>query len=263
MDSSMEHGESQKLIAAAYERRAGGRADRLYDLFQAGALYMSQAQERSWLGLLDAIGFSGGRLREKKIYEVGCGGGGMLARLLLWGAAPENLFGCDLLPERRNEAVRRLPASVSLRACDASATGAEAGAYDLVFQSTVLSSISSPEHRRAVAREMWRLASPGGWVVSYDLRYGNPANPDVQPVLLTELAGYFPEASEKFARSVLLVPPLARRLARRGGGGLASGSAIFSAFSRSCAGTWPRLSGKLENHGLKEQGKSYGTLRKS
>jgi SAM-dependent methyltransferase len=212
----MEHGDSQRLIAAAYKRRASERADRLYDCFQAGALYIGQAQERSWLWLLDKIGFSGGRLREKKIYEVGCGAGGMLARLLLWGAAPENLFGCDLLPDRTAEAVRRLPAAVTVKTGDAVAVAAEAGIYDLVFQSTVFSSIISPEHRRAVAREMWRLASPGGWVVSFDMRYGNPANPDVHPTLLAELAEYFPEATESFSQSVLLVPPLARRLARAG-----------------------------------------------
>ena len=214
--SAMEHGDSQKLIAAAYKRRVDERADRLYDCFQAGALYISQAQERSWLWLLGRIGFSGGRLREKKIYEVGCGAGGMLARLLLWGAAPENLSGCDLLPERTAEAVRRLPAAVTIKTGDAAASEAEAGVYDLVFQSTYFSSVISPDHRRAVAREMWRLASPGGWVVSYDMRYFNPANRDVHPTLPAELAEYFPEAAESFSRSVLLVPPLARRLARAG-----------------------------------------------
>ena len=215
-DLAMEYDVSKKLIAEAYERRASARADRLYDCFQAGALYISQAQERCWLRLLGKIGFGHGQLRDKKIYEVGCGAGGMLGRLLIWGASPEHLFGCDLLPERTAEAVRRLPASVTIETCDATATGAEDGGYDLVFQSTVLSSIISPEHRRAVAREMWRLVSPGGWVVSYDMRYINPKNPDVHPTLLDELTGYFPEAAERFGRSVLLVPPLARRLARIG-----------------------------------------------
>lgn len=237
----MEHDDSQRRIAKAYERRASGQVGRLYDYFQAGALYIGQSQEKNWLWLLGKIGFGGGRLKEKKIYEVGCGAGGMLARLLLWGAAPENLFGCDLLPERTAEAARRLPASVTIRTGDAAATGAEAGGYDLVFQSTVFSSIPSPGHRQAVAREMWRLAAPGGWVVSFDLRYANPANPDVRPIRQAELAGFFPEAAENFGRGVLLVPPLARRLAGWGGG---AGSAIYSVYSLSCADTSWRLSGK-------------------
>lgn len=212
----MEHDDSQKFIVMAYKRRADNNADRFYDYLQDGVIYLRQAHERSWLWLLGKIGFGEGRLREKKIYEVGCGEGKMLAWLLLWGGNPENLFGCELLPERAAEAVQRLPIGVTIKTGDATATGAEDGGYDLVFQNLVLSTIPSPEHRRAVAREMWRLVSPGGWVVSFDMRYGNPANLDVHPTVLAELVEYFPEAAESFGRSVLLVPPLARRLARMG-----------------------------------------------
>ena len=223
----MKYEDSQRRIVEAYKRRADNQTDRVYQQFPAGTEYFRKASERDWLRLLDKFGFGGERLKEKKVYEVGCGAGGVLAWLLRWGAAPENLFGCDLLPERVAEAARHLPAAVTIKACDAADTGAETGGYDLVCQSTVFSSILSPEHRRAVALEMWRLASPGGWVVSYDMRYRNPANPDVRPVLLAELAGYFPEAAECFARSVLLVPPLARRLARWGGSPLCEFFSLF------------------------------------
>jgi hypothetical protein len=60
---------------------------------------------------------------------------------------------------------------------------------------------------------MWRAVKPGGWCMVFDFRYDNPRNPNVRKVTAAELRQYWP-ADQHHYRTVMLAPPIARRLAR-------------------------------------------------
>lgn len=84
-------------------------------------------------------------LADTKVLEVGCGSGANLLELIEFGASPENLFGNELLEGRLLAARSRLPASVALFAGDASQLNFLDESFDVVYQSTVFSSILEDE----------------------------------------------------------------------------------------------------------------------
>jgi ubiquinone/menaquinone biosynthesis C-methylase UbiE len=84
-------------------------------------------------------------------------------------------------------------------------------AFDVVVASTLFSSLPSSELESAVATEVGRVLAPGGWLVWYDLRYGNPSNQSVHGVDAKALRALFPRWSSEL-RSLTLLPPIARRL---------------------------------------------------
>lgn len=152
-------------------------------------------------------------LGPKRVLEVGCGRGDWLRRLLARGATAERLHGVDLDGDRLAVARERCPGA-DLRTADAAALPWGDGAFDLVLQSTVFSSILDPEVRRTVAAEMRRVTAPDGAVLWYDFFFDNPCNRQVRGIGRRELARLFPGWRRDLRRTTL-APPLARPLARR------------------------------------------------
>lgn len=149
-------------------------------------------------------------LAGRRILEVGCGSGGVLASLLELGARPKDLYGVDLLPDRVALAAQRLPCS-HVQIANAEALPFPAARFELVVIFTVFSSILDPAMRRNVASEVRRVLQPGGAVLWYDFRYNNPRNPHVRGVTRPQIAALFPDLRMDLQR-VTLLPPLARRL---------------------------------------------------
>ena len=199
-----------EAIEARYARRAAIPADR-YSFASADVRRGSTSADRAVLGALAAAGLADfPRLR---VLEVGCGDGANLLRFLRWGVDPARLVGNELLPDRLALARRVLPAEVVLVPGDARTLQLEP--FDVVLQSTVLSSILDDDVQQGVAEAMWRLTRPGGAVLSYDFTVGNPRNPDVRAVPVSRLRELFPQGRLR-ARRVTLAPPLARRVASVG-----------------------------------------------
>ena len=146
-----------------------------------------------------------------RLLEVGCGSGGNLLRFLRWGFAPENLVGNELLEERAAQARDVLPAKTAIIVGDARNLGTDR--FDIVYQSTMLSSILDDDFQTELARKMWRLTQPGGVVLSYDFVFNNRFNQDVRKVTVDRLRELFP-SGELTARRVTLAPPIARRVSR-------------------------------------------------
>jgi SAM-dependent methyltransferase len=197
-------------LAAAYARRAV-RSDR-YAWEAPGQLFLLQGIEREVLSALRRAGCV--PLESRDVLEVGCGPGYWLRALLQWGAAPERLAGVDLLPDRVAAARRRCPRAVRLECADAARLPFAGAAFDLVLQFTVLSSVLDADARRAIAAEMLRVLRPGGTILWYDFRLGDPRNADVRGIGRRELRALFPDC-DVAARRVTLAPPIARRLADR------------------------------------------------
>ena len=86
--------------------------------------------------------------------------------------------------------------------------------FDVVFQSTVFSSVLSAPVREVIAREMTRVLKPNGVVLWYDFAFDNPKNKNVAGMKRDEVARLFPGAALD-VRRVTLAPPLARQLVPR------------------------------------------------
>jgi ubiquinone/menaquinone biosynthesis C-methylase UbiE len=152
-------------------------------------------------------------LAARRILEVGCGRGQWLATFESFGADRDHLAGIDLDARRVGEALTRF-AAADLRIGDATALPWADATFDIVFQSTMFTSILDPATRAAVAREMVRVVAPGGAIISYDFRYDNPKNPHVRRLGRADLHQLFPRC-EINAVPTTLAPPIARRLVPR------------------------------------------------
>ena len=191
-----------------YARR--GDADR-YNPLRPEVWRALQERHRAMLGLFAAAGIDDvSRLR---LLEVGCGAGGNLLELLRLGFAPEHMGGIELLPERLALARAVLPPALVLQGGDALHAELPAQSLDIVYVSTVFSSLLDDGYQQRLADAMWAWLKPGGAVLCYDFTVNNPRNPDVRGVPLARLRALFPQGRIRHRR-VTLAPPLARAVVR-------------------------------------------------
>lgn len=149
-------------------------------------------------------------LAEKRVLDVGCGGGNILSGYQEWGARPENLFGVDLMPARIEDARRDHP-GMNFQATNAEQLPFDRGFFDLVLLYTVFTSVLDARMAKNMAAEVSRVLKPGGAVVWYDFRFNNPRNPNVRGLGRDAIARLFQGFALKLS-TVTLLPPLARRL---------------------------------------------------
>lgn len=194
-----------RAVAERYARRGDG--DR-YSTTRPEVRHWLAERQRALVALLGA--------RERaalNVVEVGCGSGGNLQELLTLGFAAERLQGLELLPDRLAQARALLPAAVRLIEGDASRAPIAPASQDIVYASTVFSSLLDPTFQQQMADAMWRWLKPGGAVLWYDFTVNNPRNPDVRGVPLARVRSLFPQGRITHRR-VTLAPPLARALCR-------------------------------------------------
>jgi ubiquinone/menaquinone biosynthesis C-methylase UbiE len=151
-------------------------------------------------------------LGNRRILDVGCGEGDLLAGLLTCGARTDRLQGIDLLPERIAIARERHP-DIRFATGNGDSLPFEADAFDIVVLSTVLSSVLDRSVARAIATEALRVLRDDGAILWYDLRLPNPRNRAVRGIRRKDVARLFPDLALDL-HSVTVVPPLTRRLGR-------------------------------------------------
>jgi SAM-dependent methyltransferase len=196
-------------VAERYARRATGD---LYSMLRPEVVLAIQERQRLLLRLLRS--YRRGRdLASLRLLEIGCGSGSNLQELLRLGFDATRLVGNELLPERFADARRGLPAAVELYPGDALELPFEDSSFDIVYQSTVFTSLLDDAFQRRLADRMWRWVRPGGGVLWYDFAFDNPHNPDVRGVPLSRVRSLFPEARID-ARRTTLAPPISRRAVR-------------------------------------------------
>ena len=210
-------GDEARAVAERYARRGAaglrapaGAVDR-YSFLQPDVWQSVQERQRAMLQLFNRPGF--GDLATLRVLEVGCGAGGNLLELLRIGFAPQLLAGAELLPERLAHARQVLPAAVTLWGGDASALAIEPASRDIVFQSTVFSSLLDDAFQQHLADAMWRWVAPGGGVLWYDFIVDNPRNRDVRGLPLARVRQLFAQATV-WRRRITLAPPIARAVCR-------------------------------------------------
>lgn len=209
MNARHDNQAEQDRIRSVYRQWGGAAAAAQYAWHRPEILRHLATRSRVLAPLLAAA--LGTDLSAARILDVGCGTGAFLRQLIAWGADPSRLTGTEFQQDRLDQARRQTAAGVQwhLGGLDCAATGS----LDLASAETVFSSILDPDLRDGLAAEMWRAVKPGGWCMVFDFRYDNPGNPNVRKVTRDELQRYWP-ARRVHYRTLLLAPPIARRLAR-------------------------------------------------
>ena len=202
---------AEREAAAVAERYARRRDPGRYSMLRADVWQTLQERQRAMLGLFAEAGLTD--LAQCRLLEVGCGAGGNLLELLRVGFAPAHLSGVELLPERLALARALLPEAVALHGGDALDAAVPAQSLDIVYVSTVFSSLLDDAYQQRLAEAMWGWLKPGGAVLWYDFTVNNPRNPDVRGVPLARLRAMFPQGRLHYRR-VTLAPPLARAVTR-------------------------------------------------
>ena len=202
--------EVQRLEKVYRTYRGSQSVKAKWDAENPGNRAILQERNRGMEGLLAAQGLL--PLLGRKVLEVGCGSGDTLAGLLRLGAHPDSLCGVDLLPERVDEAKQRHP-ELRFQCTNAEQLDFTDAHFDLVLLFTVISSILDEAMAHNVAREVNRVLAPGGAVLWYDLRYDNPANPNVRGMTSGRIRQLFPRLEIHLSR-ITAIPPLVRRMGR-------------------------------------------------
>ena len=198
-------------VRERYARRPDAAHDARYRMLNPAVWRSVHERQRALLGLFARAGIAD--LSKLSLLEVGCGGGGNLLELLRMGFAPEHLCGIELLPERCAQARHVLPAALALIEGDAVQAAVEPASLDIVYASTVFSSLLDEAFQQRLADAMWRWLRPGGAVLWYDFTVDNPRNADVRGVPIRRVRALFPEGRID-ARRVTLAPPIARAVCR-------------------------------------------------
>ncbi len=198
-----------EAVRARYAKRLA--LDPRYSLANPAALAAMQERQRAIVALLRRAGHAD--FAAPTLLEVGSGSGGNLLELLWLGFTPGYLSGIELLPERHEAARARLPKAVRLVLGDATLVPIAPASVDIVYASTVFSSLLDDAFQQRLADAMWRAVKPGGGVLWYDFVVDNPGNRDVRGVPMQRVRELLPEGRVT-ARRVTLLPPLARRAVR-------------------------------------------------
>lgn len=198
--------------AAAVKMRYARRPDddRRYNPLIPAVLLSAQERQRAIANLFVNLGWL--ELGERRLLEVGCGTGSNLLEFLRFGFKPEHLQGIELLTASVERARRDLPAAVGITLGDAAspaASGVPDASQDIVYQSTVFSSLLDDEFQQRLADRMWNWVRPGGGILWYDFTVNNPRNPDVRGVPVPRVRQLFPQGTMR-VRRLTLAPPLAR-----------------------------------------------------
>lgn len=204
-----ERAEEAERIRAVYARRRRDIPSGRYALAEPFTLYSTHERETAMVALFLKAGFRS--LEGLRILDVGCGRGELLRRFMSFGTAPNLLFGIDLVGEHV-EAARKLAPHLQISCGSADSLPFTDGYFDMVSQSTLLTSVLDPKVKQAIANEMARVTKPGGWLLWYDFSYNNPRNPDVHGIGKAEIRRLFPGFAMS-ARRITLAPPLGRMVA--------------------------------------------------
>mgnify|MGYP003990196331 FL=1 len=140
------------------------------------------------------------------------GGGDNLIALKRNGFDWKNIYANELLEDRVEMLIKNLPNS-NIYAGDASNLEFK-NYFDVVFQSTVFTSILDIDFKIKLAVKMFDMVKDNGLILWYDFKYNNPKNPDVKGVGKNEIKKLFPEAKKIIFYNVTLAPPIGRRIGK-------------------------------------------------
>ena len=200
----------EERIRKSYERRKNISSE-LYDVLTPDVYLRKQELERAIIKWLKWKRYND--RSNKKLLEIGCGSGFNLIKMIELGFEPSNIVGNELISERASHAKKILPKDVKIIEGNALNLTLSSDSFDIVFQSTVFSSVLEHEVRKRLANKIWEIAKCGGGILWYDFLYNNPKNKDVKGISLKEIRALFPDGKIKKWRTTL-APPISRFVTR-------------------------------------------------
>jgi glycosyltransferase involved in cell wall biosynthesis/protein-L-isoaspartate O-methyltransferase len=213
----------QQVLASVYQGDERRRVERTYGRYAA-----SERKRRSWdagnagnasirdelVGAMFAM--AGTELRSaRRVLDIGCGTGWWLERLAAGPDVAASLHGVELQPERVRMASERVPDAVVVEG-DARRLPFEDGSFDVVSMLTLLSSLAERADVALALREARRVLAPGGGLLVWEPRLPNPLNRNTQLITARLVRGALGDV-QLSARTITVLPPVARRLGRRTG----------------------------------------------
>jgi SAM-dependent methyltransferase len=193
-------------IRETYERYEREGRYRTWDRRNPGNARIERDRDRALVDLLRrSLATTGGR-----VLDLGMGDG-HLAEVARSADLPIGSWtGVDLDPRAVEAAAAAAPWAHFVEA-SGDRLPFEAASFDAVIASTLFSSLPSRHLEGAVAAEIGRVLGAGGWLIWYDMRYGNPSNASVHGIGRGGIRDLFPGWHLEL-RSITLMPPIARRL---------------------------------------------------
>lgn len=191
-------------------------ADRNYDTdptySDVDPVYLQRVQsmERAYLDAMRRLGLAQ-HLSELKVLDYGCGNGRWAGRWIAWGAKAKNVYGVDVRQSAVDVAQQALPCC-EFRICQSGAIPHANASFDVCVANLAFSSMLSDGVRAEAAKELIRVLRPGGIAFIFDFAYRNKSNPNVRPVLRSEIVDLFSGLREALSLRLVLAPPIARRL---------------------------------------------------
>ena len=185
---------------------------KIYSPLNPAALFMIQRRHREIRRILESsLGNSTDyNLSNVKLLEIGCGNGQWLAEFQTFGMNVANLAGIEIDEARAESATKRIIGS-DIKCGTAAELPWEDNSFDIVFQSTVFTSILDDDIKKAVASEMRRVCKDDGFILWYDFAFDSPSNSNVKGVGKSEIRNLFDPWSCDI-RKITLAPPIARRV---------------------------------------------------
>lgn len=146
-----------------------------------------------------------------KVLEIGAGTGLNIDFFKKIGLKSHQIFANELIDERV-EILRSRHPDITIIPGDATQLSTvQWGQFDVVFQSTVFTSILDDAFKQILAKKMVDMIHPNGIILWYDFIYNNPKNPDVKGVSTSEVQNLFPNFLFQF-KKITLAPPIGRRV---------------------------------------------------
>lgn len=144
------------------------------------------------------------------LLEIGAGNGTNAEIFLNIGFKIQHICFNELLPERISAIKSNYPNNTVF---EGNAIEIDINKqFDVIFQSTVFTSILNKVDREKLAQKMLSLLNPNGIILWYDFIYNNPKNKDVRKVDVKELKLLFENSSNIYYKKITLAPPIGRKV---------------------------------------------------
>ena len=178
----------------------------------AGGYYVENVQKEIIENITIFLNEEFKNFENLSLLEIGAGNGTNAEIFLNSGFKIQNLYFNELLPERIRAIKSNYPNNV-LYEGNAIETPIDRK-FDVIFQSTVFTSILNQVDREKLAEKMLNLLNPNGIILWYDFIYNNPKNKDVRKVDIKELKSLFFKSSNIRFQKITIAPPIGRKVGR-------------------------------------------------
>lgn len=141
--------------------------------------------------------------------EMGAGEGANLSLFKSLGIKEENIYGNELQEDRAAQLKSNHP---NIHTLPGDALELDfVNKFDIVFQSTVFTSILDSAFKKKLADKLWEMTKPGGIILWYDFTFDNPNNQSVKGIKKNEIKTLFSSSDKIEFKKVTLAPPIGRR----------------------------------------------------